>query len=188
MRFISQYPNYGVQVRRQVVQPLGDGTRQVVQDGLYVTFLSADKGGMIYENERYLASQRFHFHGSQQEQDEATPVDPIHRLSILDTVEDAKKLGWTPEETELIERTLSEMTVTTPQAVFLIEGTPVPRPFPNYDEWVGDPQELVLRLTEDGHDLAQVLLYEQNFGPRRAELIEALQIGAEALQELTVHG
>lgn len=188
MRFISQYPNYGVQVRRQLVHPLGDGTRQVVQEGLYVLFTSADKGGMIYESERYVASERFDFHGSQQEQDEATPVDPIHRLSVLDTVEDAKQHGWTEEDVELVEQKLLELTQQTPQALIVIEGTPVPAPYPAYDAWDGDAQELVLKLTEDGHDLTEVLLYEQNFGPRRLDVIEALQIGQEALKELTVHG
>jgi hypothetical protein len=187
-RFISQYPNYGVQVRRQLVQPLGDGTRQVLQEGLYVTFTSADKGGMIFETERYRASEYFSFHGSQQEQDEATPIDPIHRLSVLDTVEDAKERGWSGEEVELIERELIKLTRETPQALVLIEGTPIPAPYPNYDLYDGDPQELVLKLTADGHDLGEVLLYEQNFGPRRPELIEALEIAQEALKELTVHG
>ena len=187
MRFISQYPNYGVQVRPQRVHPLGDGTRQIVQEGLYVTFRSVDKGGMIYEKERYEASQRFAFHGTQQEQDEATPIDPIHRLSVLDTVEDAREKGWSPEDSALIEETLERLTQQTPNALIKIEGTPVPAPYPNYDDYAGDAQELVLKLTEDGHDLAQVLLYEQNFGPRRPDVIEALQIASEALQDLTVH-
>ena len=188
IRFISQYPNYGVQVRRQIVHPMGDGTRQVVQEGLYVMFTSVDKGGMIYERERQQASAYFRFHGSQQEQDEATPVDVIHRLSVLDTDEAAEEQDWAPEDIELVERTLAEMAVTAPNAVMMIEGTPVPAPYPAYDRWEGDAQELVLKLTEDGYDLGEVLLYEQNFGPRRPDVIEALTVGQEALKELTVHG
>jgi hypothetical protein len=188
MRFISQYPKYGVQVRRQIVRPLGDGTREVLAEGLYAMFTSIEDGAMIYENERHVACAYFNFHGSQQEQDEATPVDTIHRLSVLDTVEDAQKHGWSPEDVALIEETMQKMAVSAPDSVLEIKGTPIPPPFPAYDNWKGDPQELVLKLTEDGHDLGQVLLYEQNFGPRRPDLIEALTIGAEALQELTVHG
>ena len=188
MRFISQYPNYGVQVRKQRIHPLGDGTQQVVQEGLYVKFLSADSGGMIYDRERYIAAERFDFHGSQQEQDEATPVDVLHRLSVFDTDEAAEQFGWTPEEIGLVEAVLTEKVRTTPGALILIEGTPIPPPFPAYDDWYGDPEQLVLKLSEDGFDLNEVLTYEQSFGPKRPEVIEALKIGAEALKELTVHG
>ena len=80
MRFISQYPSYGIQIRPQRVRPLGDGTSQTLQEPLYIKFIPADEGGMIYEKEQYEASKRFDFHGSQQHQDEATPVDTIHRL------------------------------------------------------------------------------------------------------------
>jgi hypothetical protein len=188
MRFISQYPNYGIQVRKQLVHPLGDGTRQVVQEGLYVLFQSVDKGGMIYEKERYAASEYFDFHGTQQEQDEATPVEMIHRLSVLDTVDDAERNDWSREDIELIETTLMGMAISSPNALMVVATTPIPAPYPAYDNYAGDAQELVLKLTEDGHDLGEVLLYEQNFGPRRPDVIEALQVANEALKELTVGG
>jgi len=84
MRFISQYPAYGVQIRNHRVHPMGDGTSQTIQEPLYVRFTPVDEGGMIYEKEQYEASKRFNFHGSQQYQDEATPVDTVHRLGILE--------------------------------------------------------------------------------------------------------
>ena len=86
MRFISQYPSYGIQIRPQRVRSFGDGTSQMMQEPLYVRFTAVDGGGMIYEKEQYEAIKRFDFHGSQQHQDEATPVDTVHRLGILDTV------------------------------------------------------------------------------------------------------
>ncbi len=188
MRFISQYPHYKVQVRPHRVRPLGDGTSETLQEGLYAEFTAADEGAMIYERERYLAAEVFQFHGSQQEQDEATPIDPIHRLSVLDTVEDAKRLGWTPEEVRQVENVLREQTMLNPNAIIMIEGSPIPAPFPNYDFWTGDAEELVLKLTGDGFDPAEVLVYEQQFGPNRPDVVEALRIAAQALEELTVSG
>lgn len=186
MRFISQYPNYGVQIRPQRVEPLGDGTSRVVQAPLYVTFTAVDAGGMLYDKERILAQEHFKFHGQQQHEDEFTPVDTIHRLSTLDTEEDAEKNGWSPEDVALIEQVLITKARTTPNAVLMMEGKPVDAPFPAYDSYTGDPEELVLTLSEQGHDLASVLHYEQNFGPKRPELIEALQIAVEAIKGMQV--
>jgi len=188
MRFISQYPNYVVQVRQQKVRPLGDGTSETLDPGLYAKFVAADAGGMVYERERYGASEHFVFHGMQQEQDQATPVDVIHRLSVLDTAEAAQQNGWTAEEQAAVEARLMQLATYEPNSVMVVEGTPIPAPFPKYDVWDGDPQELVIKLTEDGHDLNEVLIYERQFGKNRPEVIAALQLGAAALEELTVRG
>ena len=188
MRFISQYPNYAIQVRTQRVHPLGDGTSQVIQEPLYVKFTAVDDGGMLYEKERYRAMDYFKLHGTQQHQDEATPVDIVHRLSVLDTVEDAAKFNWSADDVALIEATLVGKATSTPQAILRVEEAPLAPPFPAYDEWQADGETLVLKLTEDGYDLAEVLYYESSsFGPRRPQIIEALKIGIEALKEYQVH-
>lgn len=186
MRFISQYPAYGVQVRHQRVRPMGDGTSQVLVEPLYVHFTAADAGGMIYDKERIAASEYFRFHGSQQYDDEATPVETIHRLSVLDTVEDAEKNGWSAEDVAEIEETLSRKAISTPMAVMVVASTPIDPPYPNYDRFDGEAQALVVRLVEDGHDLEKVLYYERTFGPKRADVIAALEEGVEAIKELTV--
>jgi hypothetical protein len=188
MRFLSQYPAYGLQIRPQKVRPLGDGTSQTIQDPLYIKFTPVDAGGMIYEKEQYEAEKRFSFHGSQQHQDEATPVDTVHRLGVFDTDEQAQIQGWTEEEKTEVERVLMLKTRTTPTAVIVMEESPLVPPFPAYDDWSRDGEELVLKLAEDGHDLGEVLYYERSqFGPRRPEIIEALQIGVKALEELQIH-
>jgi hypothetical protein len=186
MRFISQYPGYGIQIRQQRVRPMGDGTSQVLVEPLYVKFKSVDEGGMLYEKERYAAAQHFDFHGSQQYEDEATPVEPQHRLSVLDTVEMAAEKQWSPEDVAEIEQTLSRKAVSTPQAVYQVVGTPVDPPYPNYDVFDGEAEQLVLRLVEDGFELQQVLFYETSFGPKRPDVIAALERGIEAIKELTV--
>lgn len=186
MRFISQYPAYGIQVRPQKIRSMGDGTTVVLQEGIYVKFKSVDNGGMLYEKERTLAEGYFNFHGRQQYEDEATPVEVQHRLSVVDTVEDAETNGWTPEDVAEIEQVLSRKSVTTPGAVMQVEITPIDPPYPAYDNYEGDPQALVLRLVEDGHDLEMVLHYEATFGRKRPDVIAALEQGIEAIKELTV--
>lgn len=186
MRFISQYPNYRVQIRPMRVRAMGDGTSQTLQEGLYAQFTGVDSGAMLFERERWLADGHFRLHGNKQHQDEATPVDSIHRFSVLDTDELAKAEGWTEEEKLQVEDTLMKKTLTTPQAILRIEGKPIDPPFPSYDSYDGDLQSLVILLVELGHDLEHVRAYEELYGPNRPDFIEALDIGIGALKEQTV--
>jgi len=186
MRFISQYPGYGVQIRQQRVRPMGDGTSQVLTEPLYVNFTPMAGGGMIFEKEEYAAAKHFNFHGSQQYDDEATPVEVSHRLSVLDTVEDAATNGWSPEDVVEIESVLTRKAVTTPMAVMQVAAVPLDPPFPAYDSYEGDAEALVVKLVEDGFSLEEVLHYETSFGPKRLDVVAALQQGVEAIKELTV--
>jgi hypothetical protein len=68
----------------------------------------------------------------------------------------------------------------------VVEVTPISAPFPAYDSYAGDPGELVLKLVEDGHDLATVLHYERTFGQKRPEVIEALELGVETWAAVSV--
>lgn len=186
MRYVSQYPNYSIQVRPMRVRAMGDGTSQTLTEPLYVKFTAVDQGAMLYERERWLADGHFRLHGFKQHQDEATPVDSIHRFSVLDTDEAAKAEGWTEEEKLLVEDTLTRKSITTPQALLFIEGKPIDPPFPSYDTYDGDLQSLVMLLVELGHDLEHVKAYEVAFGPNRPDFVEALDIGIGALKEQTV--
>lgn len=186
MRVLSQYPKYGIQARPQRVQPLGDGTSRVVQDPIYLKFTPVDDGAMLYDRERYLADGHFHMHGSQQYADEATPVDTVHRYSVLDTDELAETLKWDAQVKAEVEQLLERKAITTPQAILVITGKPVDPPFPSYDSYDGSPQVLVELLVELGYDLEHVRVYEESFGPNRPDFLEALDIGIGALKEQTV--
>ena len=61
MRFVSQYPGYGPQIRPQRQRALGDGGVEVLVPGLYVKFTPVSEGGMVYENERLAALNHFNF-------------------------------------------------------------------------------------------------------------------------------
>jgi hypothetical protein len=186
MRVISQYTNHVVQIRPQRQRSLGDGSIEILQDPIYAVFTPTQQGGFLYENEKDEAERHFSFRGRTQHEDEATPTDVIDRLSIYDTDEEAEKQGWDAETKALVEDTFTRKAVSSPNAILIISSTPIPSPFPNYDTYTGTPEELVIMLVEQGHDLERVLHYERTFGPKRQEIIEALEAGVEAWKEVTV--
>ena len=186
MRFISQFEGYGTQVRVQRQRAIDGGGVEVLQPGLYIKFTPVHSGAMLYENERHLALEHFNFRGQTQDVGEAIPTDPIQRLSVFDTEEAAMQEAWSADDKALVENHLSGLAVSTPQEVLLISDTPVAAPFPNYNQYAGDPTALVVRLIEDGHDLEVVLHYELVFGPRRPEIVAALEEGVKVGRELTV--
>jgi len=183
MRFISQYPGYGPQIRVQRQRALGDGGVEVLQPGLYVKFQPVAEGGMIYENERIAALNHFTFHGNTQDIGEAIPTDQLNRLSVFDTDEAAIKENWTEEEKALVEEKLCDLALNSPTEVLLVADHPINAPFPNYDSFEGTPTELVVKLIEDGFDLELVLAYERIFGQKREDVIEALETGIAVAQE-----
>lgn len=183
MRFISQYPGYKFQVRPQRMRGLGDGSAEILQEPIYAEFLAVNGGAMIYENEVAAALKHFDFRGNTQEQDEATPSDPIQRLSVYDTQEMAKVHGWSADEIKLVEDRLTQLCLDAPNECLLVTDTPITAPFPAYDSFDGDPDQLVAKLVEDGFDLALVLHYERVFGLGREPIIEALESQIELDQE-----
>lgn len=186
MRAISQYTNHVIQIRPQRQRPLGDGTINVTQEPLYAVFTPVEGGGFIFENEKEAAAKHFSFHGLTQHEDEATPSEPDYRLSVYDTDAEAEKHGWDAETKAEVEAVLVRKAQTAPQNILLVKTTPIPAPYPAYDSYVGDAEQLVYKLVEDGHDIPTVLHYEREFGPKRPDVIEALEVAAEALGAVTV--
>jgi hypothetical protein len=186
MRVISQHTNHMIQIQPQRQRPVGDGGVVVTQEPIYAVFTPAEGGAFLYENEKEEAERHFSFHGLTQHQDEATPSDPIYRLSVYDTDTEAERLNWDADTKELVEETLRRKARSTPNTILIIESTPIPAPFPAYDTYDGDPGELVVMLADQGHDLAQVLHYERTFGPKRQEIIEALELGVETWARMSV--
>ena len=189
MRFISQYPGYKFCVRPQRQRGQGDGTVEILVEPIYAEFKAVNQGnGMIYENEVAQALKHFDFRGNTQGEDEATPTDPMQRLSVYDTQEAAQEFGWSDEELELVERRLTEAAMTSPSEIIQVTDSPITAPFPRYDEWDGpDTEMLMVKLIEDGHDLPLVLHYERTFGKRRPKIIAALEETIELQKESVVH-
>lgn len=187
MRFISQYPGYKFQVRPQRQRGMGDGSMEILQEPIYAEFFPVHSGAMIYENEVATALSHFDFRGNTQLMDEATPSDPMQRLSVFDSDEFAAAQQLTDDERALVEQRLQQLCQEAPSECLLVSSTPIAAPFPTYDEWQGpNPEMLMVKLIEDGHDLPLVLHYERVFGPKRPEIIEALEQTIEAQKEMTV--
>src|SRR5262245_39013899 len=187
MRFISQYPGYRFQVRPQRQKALGDGGMEITQEPLYAVFQAVYGGAVIYENELAESLRHFSFHGNTQLQDEATPSDPMLRLSVFDTQEAALSEQWDAETLALVEARLVRASQESPMEVLMVTDTPIAAPFPAYDSWDGpEVERLIVKLIEDGHDLALVLHYERTFGPKRPQIIEALEQSVEQQKELIV--
>jgi hypothetical protein len=184
MRFVSQHPLYKFQVRPQRQRAVGDGAIEITQEPIYAQFVPVHSGAMIYENEVAEALRHFQFRGNTQAQDEATPTDPIQRLAVYDTQEQAQSEGWDEETQREVEERLVRACQESPSEVLLVTDKPIAPPFPAYDNWDGpDPDMLISRLIEDGHDLPLVLHYERTFGPNRPHIVAALEQTIELQKE-----
>ena len=174
MRLVSQYGRYGIQYRPRKANTDHAGVEHVIQEGIYLTFEKGD----LYENELAAAIEHFGFKGRFQHEDEATPVDPKYRISTFDT----NKQDWPDELREEIEDWLLEQAQVDPNFLVML-STPIPSPWPNWDEWAGRLDDIVPLLQAQGYDLQEALDYERLFGPKRPEVIAVLE---EALGVETV--
>jgi hypothetical protein len=165
MRLIAQYPNYRIQVQPMRVKGLGDGTSETLQEPLYLQF---DHDGLIYENEIAESKAHFSFKGQYQHQDEATPVDPIYRMSVFDTrtLDEGQR--------EIAEAFMRHQLQIGNTDFIIVESTPIPRPWPNYDR-TKDAKKIAAKVVEDGYKIQDVIDYERLFGQNRADVIEALE-------------
>jgi len=186
MRFISQYPGFHPQIRPQRQRALGDGGVEVTQPGLYVKFTSVLDGGFVYEKEQVVALKHFTFHGNTQDEGEAQPTDPMYRLAVCDTDELAEREGWSADDKTLVEQTLVARAEESPDQLLVVTEKPLTAPYPAYDSYDGDPQALVIKLIEDGHDLDEVLRYEETFGPKREQVIMWLNDAIEMRKTMVV--
>lgn len=168
MRAISSHGNYGIQIRPQYQQGMGDGSIQVTQQPVYAKF---DPEGIILEAEVERAEKTFSFRGRTQHIDEATPTEIYPLLSLLDT----EAQGWDDDTRELVEAELRRLAQVTPDDFFISETTPVPTPYPAWDTSAKPPFQLVAGLVEMGIPLEDALAYERNWGSKRPEVIEALE-------------
>jgi hypothetical protein len=168
MRAISQYGEYGIQIRKQQQQGMGDGSIHVTVEPIYAKFRPAADAA-IYEVEIERAHKTFAFRGRYQHIDEATPADILYRLSVFDTdwVED-------PETREIIEARLLELEPINDD-FFIATEKPLDAPYPAWDTSEIPAFKMVAGLVEMGFDLNDALSYERVFGPRRDEVIEALE-------------
>jgi len=168
MRAISQYGEYGIQIRPQAQKGMGDGSIQVTTEPIYAKFKPASDAA-IYEVEIERAMKTFSFRGRYQHIDEATPADVLYRLSVFDTewVEDLETRG-------IVEAKLLELEGLNDD-FFIATEKPLDAPYPSWDTSDEPAFEMVAGLVKMGFDLNSALSYERVFGPGREAVIEALE-------------
>jgi hypothetical protein len=177
MRFISQIRKWGTQIRPIREMVLATGQTQVLQEPIYVTFREGD----VTSHEVEMAREHFSLHGFKTELDEVTEVNPITRLSSFDTDLEAGLANWDAETKALVEEQLMAIANDQASDIIFVAPTPVAIPWPRYDDFDGTPEELLAKLTEDGHDLSLVLRYERQH-QNRASIIETLEASLEAAE------
>lgn len=172
MRFLSKFGHLSVLVQVEESEALANGRVRITQPGIYVQFAP----GSMRPLERELAIAHWgppnSWNGFYQERDEVTIVPPDYRIGVYDSEDAAAVNGWDLSTREQVEQSLIANAKYT-NNVLVIPRTVVPAPWPRYDEFAGTTDELVMRLVEDGHDLAEVLEYEKN-SLKREDVIAAL--------------
>lgn len=85
MRFIAKYRRYKITAREHVKMTLANGKDNVIQHGVICEF----QHGGTTQIDHDVARRVFQFNGTNQEEDQVTPVDPIvgfgSRISVYDT-------------------------------------------------------------------------------------------------------
>jgi hypothetical protein len=176
MRFISQYKQFGMQVRpiREMVLVTGD--RQVQVEPLYIQFWQGDI------SEREIAAAEAHwgtFAGRTLERDKITLTPLVSRLSAFDTDADHHPWSTDPEVREMVEEVLLKK-AGGKDYIYVPRESLAP-PWPTYDEFQGNLNALLKRVEEDGYTLEAILAYESSpDGPQREAHIAFL--GEEILK------
>jgi len=169
MRFASQYGRLVCQVRPEIAEHYATGVSKIIQTAVFAEFAP----GGLQSFERELALGQWQFHGSYQEMDEVTTVQPDYRIGVLDTEIQGRQKGWSDDVRKQVDDAMLAVAAEFPHVIAL-PRTNVPPPWPKYDEFKGTVAQLLKRLEEDGHDLRRVLIYEQA-NQNRDALVHALE-------------
>lgn len=178
MRFVSQYTNFIINIRNPVRRVTDFGVEQI-RDEIIAEF---DANGWS-QRDMEVALTSFKFHGIFQFEDEATPVPPAYRLSVYDTDQKAEELGWDDEiKAEVENRLLNAKSFG--RDFVLVQELALDPPWPSYDSFGGDADELAVQVLDLGYDIETVIAYETSkWGQNREEVIAALEGAVTARDE-----
>jgi hypothetical protein len=190
MRFVSHIRNFGVGIltRRAVIQ--ASGAEQELVPGFQASFWQSD----ITAAELEFAERHFSPNGRTTEVDEVTLTPLLGRLSVYDTEAekevakydeiDEQMLGETIPgsrgklwERGTMKRMVEEKLVAraaTSQTFALVVEPRVAPPWPAYDSFPGEVEDLVAVIQAQGHHIPAVIAYERQ-NRRRADVIAALE-------------
>jgi hypothetical protein len=179
MRFVSHAPKMRVVVVPTKKHATQYGDEITDQEGYTAEFNQNE----VNESDVHFAQKVFQdefgrIHGQTVLVDEVTPTPFLDRLSVFDTEETALREHWEAKVVrningeivdfkQYVEEALARAAVNSPDYRQVIE-LPVAPPWPNYLEFRGSLEQLVRRLVEDGHDLQEVIRFEEQTGHRQA--------------------
>jgi hypothetical protein len=201
MKFLSHIRKQAVVILTDVVQIMPSGEHRTIVPLYIAQFdpVAGGQGGDVNSAELAFAEQIYgtQANGRNLEMDQHTFVPLITRLSTYDTEadrnlaayeeidramrgEEHKSLprGTTWKDGDmklLVERTLLERAQVGNNDDFIVyEETVLLPPWPLYEEFQGEPEDLLGVLLVQGHDLHKVLAYERQQGtrPERIAIIE----------------
>lgn len=198
MRFLSHIRSFAVQILEPRSEILGGGVVRELQPLLMAQFVTGD----ITAAELTFAERNFHAHGRTTERDEVTLTPLLGRLSSYDTempanLEEYARVDrqmegqyvpggrekWSEGTTKrIVEEKLIERSKVGDAPFALVEEERIVPPWPLYDAFPGDAQELVEVLKVQGHNLIQALGYERQ-NANRADVVEILEEEIEAARE-----
>jgi hypothetical protein len=168
MRFLSKFGQFALQVRGEERENYASGASKVTQMQVIAKF---EPGGCNSE-ERELAIRRWRFNGQLQEMDEVTSIQPDYRIGLFDSVIAQSDSQWPDELRKEVERKLIDHSERFEDVMLVPHIGPEP-PWPRYDAYNGTPAQLLRKLTDEGHDLHQVLAYERE-NQNRERVVEAI--------------
>lgn len=178
MRFVSQYTNFIINIRSPVRRVTDFGVEQI-RDEIMAEF---DANGWN-QRDMEVAVASFKFHGIFQFEDEATPVPPAYRLSVYDTDLVAEREGWDDEiKAEVENRLLNAKSFG--RDFVLVQELALAPPWPSYDTFPGDTDELAAQVLALGYDIEDVIAYETSkWGQQREDVVAALESAVAVADE-----
>ena len=170
MRFVSRYGSFAVKIHDPETEAYASGIVRVIKPLVQAQFKTVN----IRPEEIDLAKTYWRsWNGSLQQEDEVTTVPPDHRIGVFDSEEAQLEHGWDDELRLEVEAVLVDYAERF-EDVLVVPATMIPPPWPRYDEYTGTPTMLVRKLIDEGHDLNNVLAYEQAT-QNRAEIVAELE-------------
>lgn len=208
LRFISHSRRFQVLILSPVKEYVNGQEREIAP-----MLVARFKQGDLTAEELEFAERKWDkvAHGRTLEMDQVTKTPLLGRLSMYDTGSPAAQAEfeaidralqgqehvklprgqrWKDGDAEriTIERLLSTSERTRGADFALFEEQPVPAPWPTYDSFPGNEEDLLEVLIEQGHHLPQVLAYErqQDVHPRLIPMLEEeidrnAPVGAEVI-------
>jgi len=168
-RYLSKASQFKKTVRKPVTRMINglQGPELRELEGPIIAYF---KQAGITEYERELCKERFGFAGV------AEGENPLRRVSIYDTDEEAARQGWSDETKAEIEALLDRQQ---DFSYFKVETPALAPPWPTYDETPADEvAELAVKL---GIDLEYVAAYERE-NADRDPVLHALEYAADPPQ------